>query len=49
MKTYCELYFSGTSDNLRAFVKELKDYINGDWKFWQNFIFYNAVEDECSF
>ena len=49
MKTYCELYFSGTSDNLRAFVKELKAYINGDWRQveqserWEDYLFIDYI------
>lgn len=49
MKTYCELYFSGTADNLNAFVKELKHYIKGDWKQveqserWTDYLFVDYI------
>ncbi len=32
MKIYSELYFSGTSQRLKTFVEEIKNYIKGDWK-----------------
>ena len=32
MKTFRELYFKGTSDQLTEFTHEIDKYVNGDWK-----------------
>lgn len=36
MKTYRELYFRGTSDQLSKFANQIGDYASGDWKFKGN-------------
>lgn len=49
MKTYRELYFKGTEEQLLKFVNEIKNYLKGDWKIeekserWKDYLFIDYV------
>ena len=52
MKTYRELYFRGTEEQLKKFVKYFKEYSEGDWSVerqterWKDYLFIDYIGDE---
>lgn len=49
MKTYRELYFRGSQEQLKGFVEEIKKYAVGEWKMepqtdrWKEYLFFDYI------
>ena len=50
MKTYRELYFRGTVEQLKNFAKEIDNYVTGDWskvkesQHWKDYLLFEACQ-----
>ena len=54
MKTYRELYFRGSQEQLKGFVEEIKKYAVGEWKMepqtdrWKEYLFFDYIINPLS-
>ena len=54
MKTYRELYFRGTVEQLKNFAKEIDNYVTGDWskvkesQHWKDYLLFDYTGDKVN-